>query len=163
MLSHHHVSLTHTNKSSDIWKWKDQVKRNKWVPDNYAFLIYNHWVITIQIHNAQVRFCNLEWNCNKYTKICCCLNVEHKTMCWKWPAVENGRQLNCIVIGCGLAHNDSRSILVQAIVPYVQSGSVGCITWAQVLVRVGELQAFERELWDSRVYGLGLSRDLPLS
>jgi hypothetical protein len=32
-----------------------------------------------------------------------------------------------VVIGHGLAHNNSRFILVQAIVPYVQLGSVGCI------------------------------------
>jgi hypothetical protein len=66
----------------------------------------------------------------------------------------NDRQLNLLKVciahrdriwsNTQITHKDSRFILVQAIVSYIQSGeSVRCITRAQVLVRVWELQAYE--------------------
>jgi hypothetical protein len=40
----------------------------------------------------------------------------------KWPAETYSKRVVCVVIGGGLPHNDSRFILIQANVPYVQLG-----------------------------------------
>jgi hypothetical protein len=71
----------------------------------------------------------------------------------KWPAAKFIRIVSRFVIGCGLVHNDSRSILVQSIVLYVQPGvsrmyhlSPGAYeSWGVTSIRAGAMR-FE-SLW----------------